>query len=230
MITFIHLMMSSDFRHACQVETRKIVWLLALVLASVLIIQFFELPYRDSMLSFLSFGNPYFNISDANIQDLAAFTPINSPIPQRVDSPSLENTTDMNHSSELEETAIVRSISIAPQNAITSTSTTPYVAPSPALVDANITPSSIVINDSDSLILGPTSSDASFASKLSPMAAPRMVAFSPLGSANRNETRSNEKSKSVNPPSKEAIVSISEMSDLLLQSRASSAFSKVPLV
>ncbi|KAL8504087.1 hypothetical protein ACS0TY_022716 [Phlomoides rotata] len=210
--------MYSDFRHTCQVETRKIMLLLGLVFASVLIIQYFEVPYKDRMLSFLSSGKTFFNVSDANrVQNLGAFSPKTSPS----DVSSLENTTNMDHSSDLDEMMIVRSISIAPQNAITS-STSPYIAQSPTLSVANISPSSTVLNDSDSLIFGPTSSVVvSFAPAPSPMPAPRMVAFSPLASAN-------EKPKSVNPPLKDAVVSISEMHDLLLHSRASS-FSKSPL-
>ncbi|KAL0297268.1 UNVERIFIED_CONTAM: hypothetical protein Sradi_6778900 [Sesamum radiatum] len=48
--------MGNDFNLKCQVETRRVLWLIALVLASVLIIQYSELPYRDSMLSLLSSG------------------------------------------------------------------------------------------------------------------------------------------------------------------------------
>ncbi|KAK4383107.1 putative glycosyltransferase [Sesamum angolense] len=55
------LVMGNDFNLKCQVETRRVLWLIALVLASVLIIQYFELPYRDSMLSLLSSGKSFFN-------------------------------------------------------------------------------------------------------------------------------------------------------------------------
>ncbi|KAL2236052.1 probable glycosyltransferase At5g11130 [Sesamum indicum] len=95
--------MGNDFNLKCQVETRRVLWLIALVLASVLIIQYFELPYRDSMLSLLSSGKSFF---DANSRaDRDAMFKEKQLIPrsrdENVTNFVLENAAKMNPSAEM---------------------------------------------------------------------------------------------------------------------------------
>lgn len=58
--------MGTDFSRKCQVESRRVVWIVALVLASVLVVQYFDIPYGGRVLSLFPVGKSYFNISDAN--------------------------------------------------------------------------------------------------------------------------------------------------------------------
>ncbi|KAI3454087.1 hypothetical protein Pfo_010750 [Paulownia fortunei] len=142
--------MGNDFHLKCQVETKKVVWLIGLVLASVLIIQYFELPYRDSMLSLLSSGKAYFNFSDANggaDRDIGYkgkqtyLRNYSSPSMPKSEEGSFsaenfvpENTMEMNHTAEVE--TIDRSISIAPEKASET-----EIAPSPTILVSPLWPS-----------------------------------------------------------------------------------------
>ncbi|KAK4422269.1 putative glycosyltransferase [Sesamum alatum] len=110
--------MGNDFNLKFQVETRRVLWLIGLVLASVLIIQYFELPYRESMLSFLSSGKSFFNASsradrDSVFKDKQSFNPRSRD--ENVANFVLENAADMNRSAEVG--TVDRRISIAPDKA-----------------------------------------------------------------------------------------------------------------
>ncbi|KAG8381855.1 hypothetical protein BUALT_Bualt05G0016100 [Buddleja alternifolia] len=116
--------MGYDFHRKCNVETRKVLWLIGLVLVSVVMIQYFELPYRDNFLSLLSYGKSYLRFSDANgdrefLGSQSDFKNSSSPKPVDRNIPGEdlmpENASKMNHTAE--EETIERSISIAPEMA-----------------------------------------------------------------------------------------------------------------
>ncbi|KAL0372137.1 UNVERIFIED_CONTAM: putative glycosyltransferase [Sesamum calycinum] len=95
--------MGNDFNLKCQVETRRVLWLIALVLASVLIIQYFELPYRDSMLSLLSSGKSFFNANSRADRDTMFKEKQSIPRSrdENVTNFVLENAAKMNPSAEM---------------------------------------------------------------------------------------------------------------------------------
>ncbi|KAL0327541.1 UNVERIFIED_CONTAM: putative glycosyltransferase [Sesamum angustifolium] len=95
--------MGNDFNLKCQVETRRVLWLIALVLASILIIQYFELPYRDSMLSLLSSGKSFFNTNSRADRDTMFKEKQSIPRSrdENVTNFVLEDAAKMNHSAEM---------------------------------------------------------------------------------------------------------------------------------
>ncbi|KAH6831157.1 Exostosin family protein [Perilla frutescens var. hirtella] len=142
--------MGTDFSRKCQVESRRVVWIVALVLGSVLIIQYFDLPYGDRVLSLFPLGKPYFNLSDANrgINGHTGYSGQQSNLLNN-SSPSMHKsegsvskdvllgnrTADINHTDE--EDSIVRAVSVVPEKA---SNTSERFNPS-----ADISPSSVEI-------------------------------------------------------------------------------------
>lgn len=134
--------MGSDLNRSCQVESSKVLWIVALVLGSVLVVQYFELPYGDRVLSLLPLGRGYFNSSEANgaIKGGARQGGVQSSLMNH-SSPSLQRAgegsvskenipsgtmIDINHTDE--EDTIVRSVSVVPEK----TSNTSRISPSSA--------------------------------------------------------------------------------------------------
>ncbi|KAL2544931.1 Exostosin family protein [Forsythia ovata] len=247
-----------------QVETRRILWLTGLVIASVLIIQYFELPYRNTMSFLFSSGkasflgasgmtngtlvskgrNPDFinNSSSSMLDEESKFgeqflskntTYSNSTKQEKARDlelrASAENATaDVNSSSGISEeetnSSIPREIG--------------RIAATPSSFDYRLAPS---ISPSDSFSFKNT--DLNMIAPAISFSAPSPSAKEDAVDASHNEkTRDtlqgdhtpseNNSSVSNSPPpkeiSKKAVVSISEMMDMLHQSRVSS-FSKVSL-
>lgn len=130
--------MGSDLNRSCQVESSKVLWVVALVLGSLLVVQHFELPYGDRVLSLLPLGRAYFNSSEANgaikhggVQ--SSLTNHSSPPMQGSEEGTIskENLSsgpmiDINHTDE--EDTIVRTVSVEPEKA----SNTSRISPSSA--------------------------------------------------------------------------------------------------
>ncbi|KAL2455649.1 Exostosin family protein [Abeliophyllum distichum] len=192
-----------------QVETRRILWLTGLVIASVLIIQYFELPYRNTMSFLFSSGKASFSgasggtngtlVSEGRYPDF-----INNSSSSMLDEESkfgeqfLSKNTTYSNSTKQEKAGDLE-LRVSAENATADVNSS-SVPPSPSANEDAV--------------------DASHSEKT-------------RDTLQGDHTLSdNNSSMSNSPPpkeiSKKAVVSISEMMDMLRQSRVSS-FSKVSL-
>ncbi|KAL9167980.1 hypothetical protein ABFS82_05G131700 [Erythranthe guttata] len=127
------------FNHRCKVETKRIIWLIGLIFASVLIIQHFELPYRDqSMLSLLFSGKSHFDNNNRN--NSTSVTESENAIDES-SSYELSNEDEVGLISSISPSSSLSfgengsiSISIPPENSrIGGGPTSPDISPGPAI-------------------------------------------------------------------------------------------------
>lgn len=203
--------MGYGFPYTCRLETRKIVLLIGLILVSVLVIQHFELPHRNSLLSLLSTGKSVLIFYDTNGGDNGDSGLKENFMP--------ESTLEMYHNATIE--TIGKSIGLAPERAIDTLDSV-----------SDISPSVTYREDSDAL--------GNSKNVVSPPESVLVESYSPLSSTmNKNEANISQGSRdsAINnsPPLKEmpdktvaSVLSISQMYEMLLNSRVSS-FSKRPV-
>lgn len=198
--------MGCGFPYTRRLETRKIVLLIGLILVSVLVIQHFELPHRNSLLSLLSTGKSVLIFYDTNGGD-------NGDSGLK-DNFMTESTLEMYHNATI--ATIGRSIGLAPERAIDTLDSV-----------SDISPSVTYREDSDAL--------GNSRNVVSPPESVLVESYSPLSSTMKKNEANISQDSAINnsPPLKEmpektvaSVLSISEMYEMLLHSRVSS-FSKV---
>lgn len=238
--------MGNDLHLKCQVETRRFLWIIGLVLASVLVIQYFELPCSDKLLSLLSSGKSYFNFSVANNTTNIINSPSISKSGNATISPvtfSPENATSMSRTAEPE--MIIGGIGIAPESSRDVSYRFDEISPSDSSMwgdNSRINSNSTSLDVSSAPLISPSNSvswlDASSAPLISPSqsveaSSPPTIAGDEKLKKNENVSSDTQVNNSPPPPPPcpqempksqvASVVTISDMNDMLLRSRVSSS-------
>lgn len=243
--------MGLDFSRKCQVDSRRIPWIVALVLASVVIVQYFDIPYGNRVLSLSPMGKPYFNTSDESrgINESSALLNDSRPSRQKSDEGGISSKNlslpDIKHTDE--DDSMVRSTDgISPSSVEFGIAAAPNEANSRVVADYRATGLSLAPSPYESSHEIYNISILNSTAALIPPRKDDVDVGAPV-SENDNRTSRNEESKSPVSPISEnsssisspppiqqpeipqnhpSVASISDMNDMLLQSRASS-FSEV---
>ncbi|KAL1557346.1 putative glycosyltransferase [Salvia divinorum] len=176
--------MGSDFSRKWHLESSRVAWIVALVLASVLVVQFFDIPSKGRVLSLFPLGSSHFNSSGpyGGVRYGQQSNLMNHSLPTRQESGEgavlkenavLGDMPDIKHTDE--EDSMVRTASFVPEQTGTSSEISPpapadvsssvsitaSVAPAPyEAIDENS--SSVLVSGADAGIApSPTASDVS---------------------------------------------------------------------
>lgn len=130
--------MGSDFSRKWHLESSRVVWIVALVLASVLVVQFFDMPSQGRVLSLFPLGSSHFNSSgpyggiNGGVGYGQQSNLVNHSLPVKQESGEgsvseenavLEDMPDIKRTDE--EDSMVRTASIVPEKASTSSEISP---------------------------------------------------------------------------------------------------------
>ncbi|KAL7187632.1 hypothetical protein ACSBR1_037653 [Camellia fascicularis] len=221
--------MGHELRYLCPVEARRLVWLIGMMFAVVLIVQHFEFPYNSVLVSIYSFrkpqvlGNGTFSTgnSSANPKIFGNMKSFNGSNSTETDtSHSVVNMTK-NDSIELSHNSTV-DIAITDNSSFgIVTPATPSIALSPIISLPNLDTQTNVDTNSQSPMMSVYPNTSSVEKDIGNTL--------PKDEKSGELQIDNSSSKTIVPAVNEmserpttTVVSISEMNDLLLQSRASS--------
>lgn len=127
--------MGSDFSRKWHLESSRVVWIVTLVLASVLVVQFFDIPSKGRVLSLFPLGSSHFNSSGpygGGVGYGQQSNLVNHSLPMKQESGKasvseenavLEDMPDIKRTDE--EDSVVRTASFVPENASTSSEISP---------------------------------------------------------------------------------------------------------
>ncbi|KAG6414567.1 hypothetical protein SASPL_121939 [Salvia splendens] len=217
--------MGSDFSRKWHLESSRVVWIVTLVLASVLVVQFFDIPSKGRVLSLFPLGSSHFNSSGpyGGVGYGQQSNLMNHSLPMKHESGKgsvSEENAELGDMPDIkrtdEEDSMVRTASFVPEKASTSSEISPSapadVSPSVS-VTASVAPApyeaidekfSVPISNSSAVLVSgvdariapsPAASDVSAPSK---SASPRESDIGVETGASRNE--SNVQPPSVNSP------------------------------
>lgn len=213
--------MRYEISHICQVETRRCIWLVGLVFAVVFMVQYFELPYGDVISSIFSDGNAKVPVNGSSL-DLAP-----EKAKELVDNFSVHNIST-NKDSSLSSTEPEEDI--APTSRANGNPDTISATPPFALPQVLPPPPLASLTDANTNIQAPLASSSTSNMSVDKFEPKTLDNDEELGSPKSDGDPLSSNTSTPKGPTvteipdslTDGVVTISNMNDMLLRSRATS--------